>query len=72
MKDNYEKGGYGYGHAKQALFDLIIDKYASERERYNYFMENLTEIDKALTVGAKKAKIVADNVLSRVRKKAGY
>jgi len=72
MKSNYEKGGYGYGHAKQALFDLIIANYASERERYNHYMENLPEIDKALTVGAKKARNVADTVLSRVREKAGY
>ena len=72
MKANYEKGGYGYGHAKQALFELIIEKFATERERYNYYMNNLQEIDKALAVGAEKAKAVADDVLKRVRKKVGY
>ncbi len=72
MKANYEKGGYGYGHAKQALYELLIDKFSTERERYNYYIENLNEIDKALTVGATKAKIVADDVLSRVRTKVGY
>jgi tryptophanyl-tRNA synthetase len=72
MKSNYEKGGYGYGHAKQALFDLIIEKFAKERELYNYYMNNLDEIDKALSVGAEKAKKVADKVLKRVRKKVGY
>ncbi len=72
MKANYEKGGYGYGHAKQALFELIIEKFAEERERYNYYMNNLDEIDNALSVGAEKAKKVADEVLSRVRKKVGY
>jgi len=72
MKSNYEKGGYGYGHAKQALFELLIDKFSVERERYNYYMENLNEIDKALTVGAEKAKVVADDVLKRVRTKVGY
>ena len=72
MKGNYEKGNYGYGHAKQALYELIIDKFAEPRERYNYFMNNLNEIDKALAIGAEKAKVVANNVLSRVREKAGY
>ncbi len=72
MKSNYEKGGYGYGHAKQALFELIIEKFAVERERYNYYMNNLDEIDNALSVGADKAKKVADDVLGRVRKKVGY
>ena len=39
MKANYEKGGYGYGHAKQALFELIVEKFAPQRERYNHYME---------------------------------
>lgn len=72
MKANYEKGGYGYGHAKQALFELLITKYATVRERYNYFMEHLEEVDKALQIGATKAKIVANDVLKRVRQKTGY
>ncbi len=72
MKTNYEKGGYGYGHAKQALFELIVEKFATQRERYNYYINNLEEIDKALSVGAKKAAKVADEVLNRVREKVGY
>lgn len=72
MKQNYEQGNYGYGHAKQALYELILLKYESPRERYNYYMNNLEEIDKALAVGAEKAKVVADAVLARVRKKLGY
>ncbi|RMZ51501.1 tryptophan--tRNA ligase [Flavobacteriaceae bacterium PRS1] len=72
MKANYEKGGYGYGHAKQEFFELLIDKFAVERERYNYYMDNLNEIDKALAIGAAKAKAVADEVLDRVRDKVGY
>ena len=67
MKANYEKGGYGYGHAKQALYELLIDKYATERERYNYYINNLEEIDKALAIGAEKASKVANEVLKRVR-----
>lgn len=72
MKANYERGNYGYGHAKQALFELLIKKFSKERETYNYYMENLSEVDKALEIGAKKASIVANGVLARVRKKLGY
>lgn len=72
MRANYENGGYGYGLAKQALYELLIDKYSVQRERYNYYMENLNEIDKALAIGAAKARIVADVVLNRVRAKVGY
>jgi tryptophanyl-tRNA synthetase len=71
MRANYEGGNYGYGHAKQALYELIIIKFSTERETYNYFMENLDEVDKALAVGAKKANAVANKVLNRVRKKLG-
>ena len=72
MKANYEKGGYGYGHAKQALFELLVDKFSTERERYHHYMNNLNEIDEALAVGAKKASKIADEVLGRVREKVGY
>ncbi len=72
MKANYEGGNYGYGHAKQAFFELLIDKFSEERERYNYYMNNLDKIDKELAIGAKKARIVATDVLQRVREKLGY
>ena len=72
MRSNYEGGNYGYGHAKQALYELIIGQFSTIRERYNHFMENKHEIDEALEVGAAKATIVADEVLKRVRDKIGY
>jgi tryptophanyl-tRNA synthetase len=72
MKANYEKGGYGYGHAKQALFELILERFGDAREKYSYFMNNLDEVDAALAKGAAKAKVVADDVLKRVRAKVGY
>ena len=72
MRANYEGGNYGYGHAKQALYELIIDKFADVRTKYNHYMENRTEIDEALAVGAEKARVVATDVLQRVRKKIGY
>jgi len=72
MKANYENGNYGYGHAKQALYELILERFAEARERYNYYMANLNEVDDALKVGAEKASGVAKKVLNRVREKVGY
>ena len=72
MRGNYENGGYGYGHAKQALFELITETFSEERTKYNHYINNLDEIDEALKVGAEKAGKVADEVLKRVRKKVGY
>ncbi len=72
MQANYKTGGYGYGQAKQALFELITEKFAEPRERYTYFMNHLDEIDSALAIGGDKAKLVANEVLKRVRSKVGY
>ena len=63
---------FGYGHAKQILFELIQEKFKTEREKYNFYMNNLSEIDKALQIGAEKAKAVANEVLARVRVKLGF
>ncbi|TCI85832.1 tryptophan--tRNA ligase [Tenacibaculum sp. M341] len=72
MRANYEGGNYGYGHAKQALYELILEKFADVRAKYNHYMENRHEIDEALSVGAEKARKVAKDVLKRVRDKVGY
>jgi tryptophanyl-tRNA synthetase len=63
---------FGYGHAKQALFELICEKFKVEREKYNYYINNLEEVDQLLKEGAKKASVVADGVLNKVREKLGF
>lgn len=72
MHANYVGGNYGYGHAKQALYELIVSKFETQRNRYNHYMEHLSEIEDALAVGARKATEVANEVLQRVRHKVGY
>jgi len=72
MKGNYLGGNYGYGHAKQALFELIVDKYKEPREKYKYYMENIGEVDALLKAGAEKAAVIANGVLGRVREKLGF
>ncbi|MDO6471000.1 tryptophan--tRNA ligase [Maribacter sp. 1_MG-2023] len=72
MSANYLAGNYGYGHAKQALYEVIVNKFEEPREKFEYYMNNLNEIDDALALGAEKARKVADGVLGRVREKLGY
>ena len=72
MRKNYEAGGFGYGHAKQALYEVLLEQFETPRKKYEYYMNNLEEIDKALEVGAEKARNVANEVINRVRKKVGY
>jgi tryptophanyl-tRNA synthetase len=72
MRENYLGGGYGYGHAKQALFELILTKFENERIWFNNLMSDKKQIDDALRVGAEKARSVAREVLKRVRTKVGY
>jgi tryptophanyl-tRNA synthetase len=53
MRANYLGGNYGYGHAKQALFELICESFKTEREKYNYYINNLPEVDALLKIAGK-------------------
>ena len=70
--EKYAAGNYGYGHAKQELFELICETYSLEREKFNQLMENKAIIDEELEKGAVKARVIAKEVLARVRENIGY
>ena len=72
MASSLTEGGYGWGHAKKALLEAIVDGFAPQRERFNHLMANRSEIDVALEIGAQKARKIAREVLDRTRSKAGY
>lgn len=72
MRLNYTQAGYGYGHAKQALYEVILHRFGDVRERYAYYMDNNEELNRLLLEGAEKARSVAHTTLSRVREKIGY
>lgn len=71
MRTNYIAGGYGYGHAKQALFELILSRFAAERASYQYYIQHPNEVEKILLNGSERAKVVANQVLKRVRHSLG-
>jgi len=72
LKKNLQAGGFGYGDAKQVLFEAIAEKFKAERERYNELMANKALLDEKLAIGADKARVVATEVLKRLREKIGY
>lgn len=72
MAANYRGGNYGFGHAKTALYELILEKFAQSREKFAYYMDHLSQVDEILREGAEKASQVAKQTLQRVREKLGY
>ncbi len=68
MRENYLKGGYGYGHAKAALFEVILASFSKEREIFTYYSNNLPELEQKLEAGEKKAKLIAQDTMDAVRK----
>lgn len=74
LQKKYENANkdFGYGHAKQELFELIVTQFKSEREKYNYYMNNWKEVDELLKQGAIRASAIADVILKKVRHKLGF
>lgn len=72
LKQKYLAGNFGYGHAKQELFELITTTYEVERALFERYINDKPEIDRLLKIGADKAQEVGSEVLQRVRQKIGY
>ncbi len=72
MRSNYTNGGYGYGHAKQALLACILEKFDEPRRIFNYYMENNEELESILVAGEEKARSVAQHTIGKVRNVLGF
>ena len=72
LRQNYIKGGFGYGHAKNALFELILEKFGEQRQLYNELMSHPTKLEEELSIGENKAKKIAQEKLAVVRKELGF
>lgn len=72
LAEKYRGGNFGYGHAKTALLELILEEYGSAREKFDHYIENPEEVFSALKMGAEKARPVAQATLNRVRNKLGF
>jgi len=72
LRQKYVAGNFGYGHAKEALLELILSKYSKEREAFNFYMSNLPALESKLQASEAKATKIAREVLARVRGKLGF
>ncbi|MCK8493393.1 MULTISPECIES: tryptophan--tRNA ligase [Spirosoma] len=73
LRSLYEGGNYGYGTAKKAFYELILNQFATERERYHYYtIENPDALEAELQAGEEKARAVASKTIARVREKLGF
>lgn len=72
MRENYQKGGYGYGHAKKELLEVLLHKYKNQREVFDYYISNLKELESKLKIGEKKAELIAKETISDARQKIGF
>jgi tryptophanyl-tRNA synthetase len=72
MRQNYLNGGYGYGHAKQALFEVMNSRFGQQRELFNYYYhENPAALEQKLQEGEEKARAIAAKKIADVREKIG-
>ena len=72
MEANYRAGNYGYGHAKTALLNVLLEVFAEERARFDTYMANPQAVYDALEVGAAKARPVAQATIARTRAALGF
>ena len=72
LRGKYLGGNYGYGHAKQELYELILDNFKEEREKYAYFMDNIEELEAELEKGEEKASVIANTTLEKVKSRLGF
>jgi tryptophanyl-tRNA synthetase len=72
LRQKYQTGGYGYGQAKQALLALILERFATERQLFQAYIQDSSFIEQQLAKGEAKARDMADQTLEKVRTKLGY
>ncbi len=71
MASKLAAGGYGWGHAKQDLYEALEAELAPKRERFHALRADEAELDRILLRGAERVRPIADRTLTRVREAIG-
>ncbi|PCJ59042.1 MAG: tryptophan--tRNA ligase [Planctomycetota bacterium] len=71
LANRYRKGGLGYGHAKQELFELMLDYFSDARTKREELMNDHSYVQAALKKGAEKARAIAIETMKEVRTLVG-
>ncbi len=69
--DKYRAGGYGYGHAKKRLAELVNERFAAARDKYAQLEKDPATVRDILAEGGRKARRVAEKTMERVRAACG-
>jgi len=71
MREQFLKGGTGYGDFKKQLFEKLWEYFAPMRKRREEILADKLYIDNVLEKGATRANEIADQVMKRVREAVG-
>ena len=71
MREQFLKGGTGYGDFKKQLFDKLWEYFAPMRKRREEILADKSYIDSVLKKGASRANEIAEQVMKRVREAVG-
>ncbi len=71
VREEFLKGGTGYGDFKKQLFDKLWEYFAPMRKRREEILADKLYIDSVLEKGATRANEIAEQVMKRVRKAVG-
>ncbi len=71
MREQFKKGGVGYGDFKKQLFVRLWEYFEPMRKRRAEILTQPDYIDEVLAKGAKRANEIADKVMTRVRRAVG-
>src|SRR5437762_8419892 len=71
MREQFRKGGRGYGDFKKQLFEKLWDYFAPMRKRRDEILRDKNYIDDVLERGARRANAIEHEVMKRVRAAVG-
>lgn len=71
MKKKYLEGGYGYGHAKKALLEKLLDHFKDARKEYDRLKNDKGYVLNVLKQGSTHARELATQTMDVVRKAVG-
>lgn len=72
LRSKYLAGNFGYGHAKKEFLELILTKYKDERRLFDFYMNEPEQLEAKLIEGEAKARLIAKDLLAKIRIKLGF
>ena len=71
MRQGYIQGGMAYSQIKSELYELLEERFAVPRQRYEELMQDWGYLDQVLRMGAEKARKTSVPKITQIRKAIG-